>query len=178
LKTKRSIAKIRRYATKLCNEVETLLVDRVFYVAGQPFWSSRARPKRGDFDKLFSALSDLQSAMETAQSRTTMQPGRKSVQPIDNLLKFLNWIQAEASDDNVQRSAKDSDRSNSTRFVHLCCKKVGLTKGQVERALRRNISEFHAAIMHDNFDLSVGKAINKKYRPKSRRSRRIPGRYV
>jgi hypothetical protein len=177
LKTKRSIDKVRRYAAKVDDELRQILADPTFYVAGQPYWSSRQRPNKADFTELFSNLKQLQSTMKMAQSRMAMSPGRKSTQAIDNLVQQLNYIQAEVSRDTVQRSTKDSEAAKSKRpakvnkYVILCGKKVGLTSPQIQRALKRTIAIFHDTLTNHRFDTSVGEYIDDGYSPISRRSR-------
>jgi hypothetical protein len=175
--TKRSVGKIRQYATKLHDELYRILDDPIFFVAGQPYWSSRPRLKKADFEELLSNVDQLQSIMETAQSRMQMPPGRKSTQAIDRLVQTLSAIQAEVSQDNTQRSSKKPDKTqrrrsaNSTAFVVLCAEKVGLTEPQIQRSLKRTIARFHDSLTNHGFDTSVGKSIHGKHEPKSRRSR-------
>jgi hypothetical protein len=172
LTTKRSIDKVRRYATKLRDELGKLLTDSVFLSAGQPHWHSRPRPQTDDFEPLFAALKSLHTVMETAQSRTAMRPGRKSVEPLDSLVQYLNWIQADIVGDNVIRSNKNTEKARSSDFIRICCKKVGFTDGQIERALRRNASKFHHSLEHDAFDLSLGVSVREeKLRTKIKRAR-------
>jgi hypothetical protein len=177
LETKRSVDKVRRYAAKLDDELRKILADPILYVADQPYWSSRPRLTKADFAELFSNLDQLQSIMETAQSRMEMSPGRKSTQAIDVLVQTLNSIQAEVSRDNVQRSTKSSEAAHSKRpakinkFVILCGKKVGLTPPQIQRALKRTIASFHDILTNGRFDKSVGEYIDDGHSPKSRRSR-------
>ena len=108
-----------------------------------------------------------------------MGPGRKSLQPIDGLVQFLNWIQVESSGENVRYSGKDSDRARASKFVHLCCETVGLSKGQIDRALKRNAAEYHRALEHQGIDMALDEMVDedkrlsrgKRSRPRSRSSR-------
>jgi hypothetical protein len=177
LKTKRSIDKVRRYATKLESELRGILADPSFFQAGQPHWSPRPRPRKVDFEVLFSNLDQLQLTMDTAQSRMKMSPGRKSMQAIDFLIQALGSIQAQKSRDFVQRSTKDANKkwssgfARSTRFVTLCGNKVGLTPGQIERALKRSIAKYHDTLINHGFNTAIGGYIDGKQQPKSQRSR-------
>jgi hypothetical protein len=86
--------------------------------------------------------------MTSAESRMSMRPGRKSVAPIGYLVTQLNWLQNAFTRDNVMRSNKRTEKARGSEFIHLCCQKVGVSKGQVDRALRRNISQFHMTLAY------------------------------
>jgi hypothetical protein len=144
--TKDSIKSVRTCASRLRKELEKLLKDPVFFSAGQPPWHSRPRLSVDDFQPLLNQLEKLQLRMNEAQERTRMRPGRKSTGAIDRLVQSLNWLQARVTGDNTIRSGKASDVSRSAEFIHLCCGTVGLTKGQIDRALSRNVSEYHETL--------------------------------
>jgi len=171
LDTKRSIAKVHNYATKLFAELKKLLDDPIFFTADQPHWRSRPRPATQDFETLFEQLRKLQSTLKTAESRTRPGPGRKSVQPMDRLVEQLNWIQAEFSQDAVTHSRKKTE-GNPAEFIRLCCRTVGLTDGQIDRAIKRYAARRHRNIQFQYFDLSTGEPLSEQDRVrKSRRSR-------
>jgi hypothetical protein len=176
LATKRSISKLRRYATKLNAELNRLLADPVFYSAGQPSWSSKPRPKKSDFNALIAELDNVQKILEAAQARLAMSPGRKSTRPIDGLVSQLNWMLAKSGKDNVIRSNKRSASAQSSDFIRFCCKKVGLSDGQIDRAIKRNIAEYHRALEYRGIDMARDETIDgdelqsraKRSRPRSR----------
>jgi hypothetical protein len=173
LTTKRSVNRIRNYATKLDRELCRLLDDSIFFSAGLPHWSSTPKPQTSDFDQLFDNLKQLQSVMEKTQSRMEMKPGRKSTRLLEGLVKRLNWIQAEVSGDNVTRSTKTLGGRAHNQYIDLCCQLADrdLTPAQIDRALSEQIAEFHDILGNDGFDTSVGKEIDEEHQPKSRRSR-------
>ena len=167
LQTKRSIKKIENYATKLRTELEALLTDQVFFSASLPYGSASDLGEiiRSQLKKLAS----LQYDMSSAENRLSMRPGRKRL-PVDFLVMHLNWIQNAVTKDNVIRSNKRADKARSSTFIHLCCRKVGLSKGQVDRALRRNISYFHKNL-GNGIDLSVNPRSARKHKSSSNRAR-------
>lgn len=176
LQTKRRIAKLRRYATKLETELHQLLEDPIFYSAGRPSWSALPRPAKDDFHLLFAQLETLQAVLEVAQTRTSMKPGRKAIEPIDGLVKQLNWVLTDIGRSQVIRSGKDSGKAESSKFIRFCCRKVGLSDGQIDRALRRNVAEYHRGLEYQAFDVSADEPVNederrsrgKRSRPRSR----------
>lgn len=173
LTTKRAVAKVRVYASKLHRELRGLLADPIFFTAGLPHWSSTPKPQVSDFELLFDNLKQLQSVMERTQSRMQMKPGRKSIRPIDFLISKLNWAQAEITGDNVQRSTKILGGRAFNKYVTLCCQIAdpNLTPRQIDRALSRHIANFHDRLSNDGFDTSVGKWVDEKHQPTSGRSR-------
>jgi len=179
LSTKRSVRKIRGYAFKLDRELHQLLDDPIFFTAGLPHWSSVPKPQASDFEQLFGDLGQLQLLMEKTQSRMQMKRGRKSSQPLDGLVKQLNWIQANATRDNVQRSTKIFGDRAYNKYINLCCQIADpdLTPAQIDRVLRKQIAEFHNVLINYSFDTSVGQGLDKKHQPKSRRSRAFVGDY-
>jgi hypothetical protein len=170
LRTKRSIKKVKNYATKLQTELEYLTNDPVYLSAGR----SMGSPSNRDFSSLLSALDNVQREMESTESRTSMKPGRKSAGPVDFLVTHLNWIQNVATRDNVIRSKKKTEKASGSNFIYLCCQKVGLSKGQVDRALMRNISKFHSMLSYsvdlssDPFGAGNHKSGSKRARPRSK----------
>jgi hypothetical protein len=180
LTTKRSVKKIRDYATKLGREIHKLLHDPIFFTAGLPHWSSTPKPQASDFDQLRANLEQLQAEMEKTQSRMQMTPGRKSTRLLEGLVKRLNWIQADATEDNVKRSTKILGDRPFNKYINLCCHIAdpALTPAQIDRALRKQISEFHDILSNDGFDTSVGKNVDEKHQPKSRRSRAYVGGHL
>jgi hypothetical protein len=101
-----------------------------------------------------------------------MKSGRKSIEPIDGLVQFLNWLQVESSGENVQHSGKDSDRAKASKFVHLCCETVDLSKGQIDRALKRNAAAYHRALEHQGIDTALDEQVVDKVRlSRAKRSR-------
>jgi hypothetical protein len=72
LNTKRSVKKVRDYATKLDQQLKDLLKDPIFFSAGLPYWSPTPKPQSSDFAQLFDSLEQLQSLMEETQSRMRM----------------------------------------------------------------------------------------------------------
>lgn len=168
--TKRAVKRIKGYVPKLRRDVAGLIDDPVFLSAGLPM----GRVADYDFGPLLRNLERLQDEMDSTESRTLMMPGRKSVAPIDFLVAFLNWIQNDVTRDNVIRSNKRTEKASASTFIHLCCQKVGLSKGQVDRSLKRNISKFHNLLSH-GVDLSTNpfgtrnhKSVSKRARPKSK----------
>jgi hypothetical protein len=166
LRTKRSIKKVKNYATKLKAELKYLTADPVYLSAGLALGS----PSSNDFSILLRALNDVQREMESAESRTSMKAGRKSTSPVDFLVSFLNWVQNDATRDNVIRSNKRTERASGSEFIHLCCRKVGLSKGQTDRALKRNISKFHSMLSY-GVDLSVNPSGSRNQYSGSKRAR-------
>jgi hypothetical protein len=168
LKTKRSVKKIDNYATKLRTELEALLIDPAFFSAGRPLGLTSdpvqiIRP-------LLKNLDWLQHDMRSAEGRLSMGPGRKKL-PVDFLVMNLNWIQNTVTNDNVIRSNKRrSDKALGSAFIHMCCQKVGLSKGQIDRALRRNISYFHKSL-GDGLDVSNHPFRTRKQYSASKRAR-------
>jgi hypothetical protein len=136
--TKRSIKKIQNYTAKLQRELEGLIVDPVFLSAGLPHGRISDNGRA-----LLRSLEHIQSEMEGAEGRLSMRPGRKSVSPTDFLVTFLNWIQRETTRKEVVRSNKRTEKASAGIFIKLCCQKVGLSEGQVERSLKRNIATSH-----------------------------------
>jgi hypothetical protein len=174
LNTKRSVVKIRGYATKLEQGLRNLLNDPIFFTAGLPHWSSIPKPQASEFKHLFENLEQLQLVMARTQSRMHMKPGRKSIQPIDALIARLNWIQASVTGDNVRRSTKIILGGRPANiYIELCCKKADsdLTQVRIDRALRRNVAKFHDILINHGFDTSVGKYVDEHHQPKSSRSR-------
>jgi len=139
LPTKRSIKKIQNYATKLRHELEGLMDDPVFLSAGLP----HGRISDGEIPKFLRDLKHIQTEMDGAEGRLSMKPGRKSVRPTDFLITFLNWIQRGLTRKEVVRSNKHTEKASAVVFIKLCCRKVGLTEGQVERSLKRTIAITH-----------------------------------
>jgi hypothetical protein len=139
LPTKRSIKKIQNYTAKLQRELEGLIDDPVFLSAGLP----HGRISDNGIRALLRSLEHIQSEMEGAEGRLSMRRGRKSVSPTDFLVTFLNWIQREATRKEVVRSNKRTEKASAGIFIKLCCQKVGLSKGQVERSLKRSIARSH-----------------------------------
>jgi hypothetical protein len=137
--TKRSIKKIQNYTAKLQRELEGLIVDPVFLSAGLP----HGRISDNGIRPLLRSLEHIQSEMEGAEGRLSMRPGRKSVSPTVFLVTFLNWIQREATRKEVVRSNKRTEKASAGIFIKLCCQKVGLSEGQVERSLKRSIATSH-----------------------------------
>jgi hypothetical protein len=136
LKTKRSIEKVVRYIPKLRSELKYLIQDPVFLLSGLPNgWTSPP-----DFSVLFRALDDLEETMDSSAARIQKRPGRKSTAPLDFLIISLNEIQRDVTSDNVIRSNKRTDKASGSTFIHLCCRKVGVSKSQVERAIKRRVT--------------------------------------
>jgi hypothetical protein len=101
-----------------------------------------------------------------------MRPGRKSTTLADRLVLMLNSVLAESSGNNVVRSTKLSAKARSSEFVRFCCKKVGLSDGQIDRAMKRNIADYHRTLEYHNFDLSLGESVDEEQRrERSRRCR-------
>jgi hypothetical protein len=138
-KTKRSVNKIQSYAIKLERELELLIEDPIFLTAGL----AHGRISDLRIHPLLPSLEQLQREMEGAEGRLSMRPGRKSVKPTDFLITFLNQIQHEATREQVARSNKRTNEAKVRTFIEVCCRKVGLSKGQVDRSLKRTITISH-----------------------------------
>lgn len=168
-KSKRTVEKARRYVCKLDAALREILQDEVFFSAGQPHWSSRPRPNKREVEQALSALQQLDTLLVDATPRMTMKPGRKSMQSIDFLIEHLNQIQGAVSGDYLKQS---TNRDTAAEFVVLCCEKVGLTRGQVLRSIKRRAANSHRVLTNDQFDITVGKYVRDDgHVPKSRRSR-------
>ena len=103
-----------------------------------------------------------------------MRSGRKIIVLVDNLVESLNWIQADVTIDNVINSNKDARarKAIGANFIALCCEKVGLSTGQIKRAIKRNVAKFHRALEYDGFDLALGENVPEQMiRKKSKRAR-------
>ncbi|MHC6157820.1 hypothetical protein ACVSQB_39440 [Bradyrhizobium elkanii] len=114
-------------------------------------------------------MQQLDPLLAAATLRMTMKPGRKSTRSIDFLIEQLNQIQGAVSGDYLKQS---TNRDTAAEFVVLCCEKVGLTRGQVLRSIKRRAANFHRVLTNDQFDITVGKYVGDDgHVPKSQRSR-------
>ena len=116
------------------------------------------------------SLDRVQREMDSAEGLTSQRPGRKSTAPIDFLVTNLNWIQNDATRDNVIRSNKKTEKTKGREFIRQCCKKVGLSEGQIDRALKRNISKFHNMLSR-GVDLSGNPSSSWPHVSESKRAR-------
>jgi hypothetical protein len=137
LNTKRSIKKVVGYILNLRRELGYLIRDRTFLLSERPMgWMSPP-----DFSVVLRALDDLEEEMDSSAARLQKKPGRKSTSPLDHLIVFLNDIQRDMTSDNVIRSNKRTDKASGSTFIHLCCRKVSVSGSQVDRAIKRRVTD-------------------------------------
>ena len=168
LTTKRIVSSMRGQIKKLVATAAKLENDPVFFNVGLIAVLSRSGPIPGDVSRLIRDLPLLDQMLADAQDRMRrVGRGRKSLDPLKQLIMQLVWIQAKSTKRFVQRSNKTGISVRSVnQFVHLCVKAAdpGIPEGKIETALTQCISEHHKILEEYGFDTATGRRVKIRHK--------------
>ena len=175
LTTKRQIHQMRGHLEKLTALTTDLAADKVYYGVGIPWWSSIPRPKRNDLELVIKQLRGFNEALASAQERMVVKRGRKPSEPLRRMIKFLVWVQADATKAYVKRSIKTGAASRPhNKFIQLCARIADekIPRSRVDAALKSCIAEYHQNLKSEGFNIATGERSSES-RGNSTKSRRI-----